>query len=61
MGGGCFRLHLAAWVTKIAVRRESGCPKPRYRGLRDIEASRYVGLGLALREPLDSLLPLVRC
>ena len=52
---------LAAWVTKIAVKRESGCRKSRYRRLRDIERPRYVSLRFALGEPLQSFLPLVRC
>src|SRR5215470_10223567 len=32
---------LAAWVTEIAVKRKSGCRKPRYRRLRDVERSRH--------------------
>jgi len=52
---------LAAGVTKIAVRRESGCRKPRYCGLRDIERPRYIGLCLATAKALESFLPLVRC
>jgi hypothetical protein len=52
---------LAAWVTKIAVKRESGCRKPRYCGLRDIERPRYIGLRFAIAKALQGFLPLVRC
>src|SRR5215472_651831 len=51
---------LAAWVTEIAVKRKSGCRKPRYRRLRDIERSRYVSLRFALGEPLQRFLPWCR-
>src|SRR5262249_18649459 len=51
---------LASLVTKIAVRRESGCRKPRYCGLRDIERPRYVGLRLATAKALQGFCPLVR-
>src|SRR5215471_21795540 len=50
---------LASLVTKIAVRRESGCRKPRYCGLRDIERPRYVGLRLATAKALQGFCPLV--
>src|SRR5262245_57795224 len=50
---------LAAGVTKIAVKRESGCRKSRYRRLRDIERPRYIGLRLAIGKPLDGFLPLM--
>ena len=52
---------LAAWVTKIAVKRESDCRKPRYRRLRDIERPRDVGLRVAMGKALEGFLPLVRC
>jgi len=52
---------LAAWVTKIAVKRESGYRKPRYGGLRDIERPRYIRLRCAVSKALESFLPLVRC
>src|SRR5262249_39848160 len=39
----------------------SGCCKPRYCGLTDIESACYVGLCFALRKSLDRFLPLVRC
>jgi hypothetical protein len=52
---------LAAWVTKIAAKRESGCRKPRYRRLRDIERPRYIGLCLAIAKALEGFLPLVPC
>src|SRR5262249_60369959 len=48
-------------VTKIAVKRESGCRKSQYRRLRDIERPRYIGLRVSVGKPLDSFLPLVRC
>jgi len=50
---------LAAWVTKSRLGVNQAARKPRYCGLRDIEASRYVGLRFALCEPLDRFLPLV--
>jgi hypothetical protein len=48
-------------VTKIAVKRESGCRKPRYGGLRDVERPRYIGLRLATAKALQRFLALVRC
>jgi hypothetical protein len=48
----------AAWVTKI-VKRESGCRKLRYCGLRDIERPRYIGLRLATAKALEGFLPLM--
>ena len=39
---------LAARVTKSRVKCESGCRKPRDRGLRDVEAPRYIGLRVSV-------------
>src|SRR5947209_3895663 len=50
---------LAAWVTKIAVKRELGCHKPRYRSLRDIERPRYIGLRFAIAKAPQGFLPLM--
>src|SRR5215475_6138708 len=57
MGGGCFCLH----VSQIAVNRESGCRKPRYRRLRDAIGTGEIGLHFAIGKPLKGFCALVRC
>src|SRR5262245_50197672 len=45
---------------KTAVKRESGCCKPRYRRLRDVERPCHVCLCFPIRKALKSFCPLVR-
>src|SRR5262245_49378591 len=47
-------------MRKIAVKRESGCCKPRYRRLRDVERPCHVCLCFPIRKALKSFCPLVR-
>src|SRR5262245_63361236 len=45
---------------KTAIKRESGCCKPRYRRLRDVERPCHVCLCFPIRKALKSFCPLVR-
>src|SRR5262245_21881646 len=40
---------------------QSGCHQPRYRGLTDVEAPRYVGLCFPVSKPLERFCPLMGC
>jgi hypothetical protein len=45
-------LGLYSCAREASVERESGCRKPRDRGLRDVEAPRYIGLRVSVSKAL---------
>jgi hypothetical protein len=50
---------LGAWEGSAAL--AASRLQARYRRLRDIERSRYIGLRVSVSKALEGFLPLVRC